>query len=1147
MKRYIRHITLSVFCCLACSAVHAQYSDDRFNPNASDNVYTLAVQPDGNIIAGGNFATIGGLARVRISRLLANGHGDTTFDPGAGANDAVHAIAIQADGKILVGGEFTHLATDNRSYIGRLDSDGALDAAFNPGASGTVKTMVVQADGKILVGGEFATSLGGQVRTFIGRLNADGSLDTSFNPAADGFVNAVAVQTDGKIMVGGDFTVMGGAARARIARLNADGSLDSAFVTTNANNTVSALAIQPDGKILVSGVFTSIGGQDRNCIARLNNDGSVDTNFNPNANSPVYAMAIQPDGKIIVGGTFTSLGGTARLRIGRLNQDGTLDTDFAPTDGANATVSAVAVQPDGNVLAGGVFTIIGDVSRNHIGRLYPDGLTDQNFTPEANNAIYGIALQPDGNILLGGPFTKLQNDAPIPDDRDYIARVHNDGTTDAAFDPGADTRVYGLTIQSNDMIIVTGDFGTLGAGAARLHLGRLDADGTLDDALNPAPNNSVYPLVMQSDGKMVIGGLFTKIGAEDRLYIGRLNADGTLDATFDYDITGNVVYTLAVQTDDKILVGGLFTKIGSEDRLNIGRMNADGSTDTAFNPGANGTVYAIAVQPDGKIIVGGNFTTLSGQPRNYIGRLNSDGSIDTSFDPDLNLQVYTIVLQADGKILIGGMFTTVGAAPVARKRIARLNTDGSLDTTFDLDDGADNSVWALALQADGKIVTGGSFGTIGGKVRNYLARIANTEAALQSLSARNTGTAITWTRTGTSPEVQRTTFEQSADGATWTYLGAGTRITNGWQLAGLALPQNQNFYIRARGYGIGGVFNNSGSTYESVRLSYLTPTAVNITNVSGIVTGYYGAVNYTLKGTNNVNVTGTMWWTSDLGCGGSFAATTPWSLTVTGLSVGANTITVYGSNTLGDTASSSATIVQRRNDYPAADFDGDRLSDPAYCNGTNWYEWLSTCNYARTNALDISMTGIFPVSVDFDGDGFADPAVYNNKTGQWYMWASSLHWQIGPLSYGVVGAAPVPADYDGDRQADFAVCAAGNWYVWFSTAAYAGFGPFNFGAADAIPVAGDFDGDAKADPAVYLRGYWFAWLSSINYIGVVATLTGDPDAFPVTSDFDGDGLCDLATVKGGIWYARLSTAGYQELGPFTFTAAGWQWGGPDSP
>ena len=99
---------------------------------------------------------------------------------------------------------------------------------FNPGADSYVTALAVQADGKIVVGGWF-TTLGGQPRNYIGRLNADGTLDTTFNPGADGYVSALAVQEDGKIVVGGDFTTLGGQTRHAIGRLNADGTLDTTF------------------------------------------------------------------------------------------------------------------------------------------------------------------------------------------------------------------------------------------------------------------------------------------------------------------------------------------------------------------------------------------------------------------------------------------------------------------------------------------------------------------------------------------------------------------------------------------------------------------------------------------------------------------------------------------------------------------------------------------------------------------------------------------------------------------------------------------------------------------------------------------------------------------------------------------------------
>jgi uncharacterized delta-60 repeat protein len=248
--------------------------------------------------------------------------------------------------------------------------------SFDPNANNDVFAVAVQADGKILVGGVF-TSVGGQTRNNIARVNPDGSLDASFDPNANFFVEALAVQVDGKILVGGLFTSIGGQTRNGIARLDPDGSLDASF-DPNANSSVLAVAVQADGKVLIGGAFFSIGGQTRNHIARLNPDGSPDS-FDPNANAIVHAIAVQPDGKILVGGAFQFIGGQPRNRIARLTATscsvtstvcgriimGTAPTDFTvnlsdPADPATVQASDFTVNgtpADNDIIINGDLSI----------------------------------------------------------------------------------------------------------------------------------------------------------------------------------------------------------------------------------------------------------------------------------------------------------------------------------------------------------------------------------------------------------------------------------------------------------------------------------------------------------------------------------------------------------------------------------------------------------------------------------------------------------------------------------------------------------------------------------------------------------------------------------------------------------------------
>ena len=325
--------------------------------DVGSQVASSVVQPDGKVLVGGIFTTYYGLpVSNNVLRLNADGSLDTSFNPGGtGTNSGVVMLAIQPDGKVLVGGGFTSYngnanAPDN---ILRLNADGSLDTGFNNGAAtGTnsfLQTLAVQPDGKILVGG-FFTSYNGNANApdNVLRLNADGSLDTGFNPGGTGtsdFVYMVTLQPDGKILVGGIFTSYNGNAAApdRVLRLNADGSLDTGFnngAATGADSDVNALAVQADGKVLVGGSLTSYNGNAAapDNVLRLNADGSLDTGFNNGGTGVddfVRTLAVQPDGKVLVGGFFVVYNGTTFMRrMLRLNADGSLNNAATPLAGA---------------------------------------------------------------------------------------------------------------------------------------------------------------------------------------------------------------------------------------------------------------------------------------------------------------------------------------------------------------------------------------------------------------------------------------------------------------------------------------------------------------------------------------------------------------------------------------------------------------------------------------------------------------------------------------------------------------------------------------------------------------------------------------------------------------------------------------------
>ncbi|MFZ1220180.1 MAG: delta-60 repeat domain-containing protein, partial [Chthoniobacterales bacterium] len=305
LHNWIKRAALPLLFLILSTVVRGQSALDGFDPNPDGTHAFGIVQPDGKILIFGDFTTVspnGGAAvpRNRIARLNPDGTLDAAFNPNA--NGWVRAIALQADGRILVGGAFTQIGGRPRKNIARLDPTTGEADSFDPNSNWEVMSLAVQADGKILVGGNFwgPNSIGGQSRNRIARLDPTTGLADSFDPNADVTVVSFATQRDGKILVGGAFNGVGGQPRRGIARLDPTTGLADSF-NANANGNVAAVVVQPDGKILVGGDFSIIGGQARGRVARLDPTTGTADSFNPNANDPnsyssVYSIALQADG-----------------------------------------------------------------------------------------------------------------------------------------------------------------------------------------------------------------------------------------------------------------------------------------------------------------------------------------------------------------------------------------------------------------------------------------------------------------------------------------------------------------------------------------------------------------------------------------------------------------------------------------------------------------------------------------------------------------------------------------------------------------------------------------------------------------------------------------------------------------------------------
>ncbi|MBS1793428.1 MAG: VCBS repeat-containing protein [Acidobacteria bacterium] len=649
--------------------------------------------------------------------------------------------------------------------------------------------------------------------------------------------------------------------------------------------------------------------------------------------------------------------------------------------------------------------------------------------------IYDVAVQPDGKIVAVGWM----------DDDFLVVRLNPDGSYDTTFDGdgkvltdfggGVDT-AYAVKIQPNGRILVAGSASVSGTGmdfaiARYTPAGALDTnfdtDGKVTTDFGQRTIEAAYEILVQSDSKYVVAGRALGTTTDVDYAAARYNLDGTLDTSFDTDgkvtvAVTNGVDTLnaaAIQANDRIILAGssngdfCLVRLLGTGALDT-NFDTDGIVTTDFN-GSDDVANAITIQPDGRSVVCGAAGQSATERDFGCARYNTNGALNLSFDTDgkatasvstgTNDQAYDIAVQPDGKLVVAGAAAPVGGLDAA---VVRFNSDGSLDTSFDTDGkvSADINVGsadigrAVALQADGRIVVGGSASS--GIVRAALLRF--------------------------NPHVVNTPFD--FDGDDKTDVGIFRPSVGEWWYS-----RSSNNQVLAAQFGAStdkitpGDYTGDGKS----DIAFFRPAS-----------GFW----YVLRSEDGSFFSFPFGASGDVPAPADYDGDGKTDPAVYRASAG----TWYISRS-SDNATSIVGFGSSEDKPVAADYDGDGKADVAIFRPSDGSWWYLRSSDGDFRVYRFGVGTDKPVQGDYTGDGKADIAVFRPSTGVWYVQRSE-DGSYFSFPFGAAGDTAVAADYDGDGKTDSAVfrAAASTWYLNQTTA---GVSIVSFGASTdtAIPTA----------------------------------------------------------------------------------------------
>jgi uncharacterized delta-60 repeat protein len=614
--------------------------------------------------------------------------------------------------------------------INSFSQAGMIDDSLNPndtidhdkiGPSSAVNAILVNSDDSFIIGGEYQMYNNDTTGGYLTATDRLGNVNKSFlsNGAPNGTVHCIVRQSDGQLLVGGDFSSFSNIAAGRLIRLNPDGSFDSSFsIGTGFDESVRGVLEQPDGKLIVYGDFESYNGITQHKVIRLNPDGSQDFSFYTTTeiftSSDLYTGVLLQNGAMVFGGRISRYSGLNVGNLLKLNPNGTVESIFTANRKVDEYVHSIVVQKDGKLLVAGEFDDYNGTSiTGGIMRISYMGVLDNSFKyigPSgwgSLESVKTIQLLNNGNIIIGHMYHT----------ENVVLLDTNGLKINSLYNGLGNIPVRTIKELNSGQIIIGGNFGyftdrfdfSVKHSRKYLSVRNTDFTPTHDFLKLEGAHGYIKQIIKTKDNKFYINGDVGHYNHTEGQLL-RIDINGNIDTVFNpkHGFKGYRFAEITTDYKNRLI-------ISSVDRFSLARLNPDGSEDTTFISGLDleqyQSVYQFNVLPSNKIIITGSFTLYRHNGvnvlTNRIALLNEDGTLDTTFSSGngFNNRVHVTKTQRDGKIIIAGEFSNYNGTSV--NGICRIDTNGLLDTSFNPANYSMTFPDDIEELTDGRILIGG--------------------------------------------------------------------------------------------------------------------------------------------------------------------------------------------------------------------------------------------------------------------------------------------------------------------------------------------------------------------------------------------------------------------------------------------------------